>query len=125
MKIAGSLRSLRGINATGPVGMGAAFAKDGLVGGDTGRIADWGKSLAVLPLSVWFDNAVAAVLAPLLATIVLSLPAVKPVKTALGAIGASGLMLDASCFVLSLSFWRFAAGSPSVLVLVDEVDGVT
>lgn len=112
MKSAGSFTSLRGIKATGPVGVGVVLASDVLGGGDTGLVADCGKDSIFLPLFDGFDDAAVEVLAPLFATIALSLPADSPVKIALGAVGAARGLLETSISAVSLSsFWRFAAGS--------------
>jgi hypothetical protein len=75
-------------------------------------------------LFVGFGDAVLTVLAPLFATMALSLPAFSPVKTALGSAGTSGFVLKVSSFVLSPSLRRFATGSLSSMLLIAEVDVV-
>ena len=124
VKMTGSFRSLRGINATGPVGVGETFAAEAFGGGDTGRVADCGRVSVFFSLFVGFGDAVLTVLAPLFVTMALSLPALNPVKTALGAAGTSGFMLKVSSFMLSLSLRRFATGSLSNVLLVAEADVV-
>lgn len=124
VKMTGSFRSLRGINATGPVGAGAAFAVEAFEGGDTGRVADCGRLSAFFSLFVGLGDAVVTVLAPLFATMTLSLPALNPVKTALGAVGTSGFTLKLWLFLLSLSRLRFVAGSLSSVLVIGEVDDV-
>jgi hypothetical protein len=87
------------------VGVGAALVSEALGGGETVLVTDCGRDPAFLPLSVGFEGAAVAVLAPLFATMTLSLPADSPVKTALGAVGtACALLKDSLSAVLLSSF---------------------
>lgn len=99
--------------------MTAVWTASALDGGDTGRVADRGREPVSFASVVGFVGVVAAI-GPLLATVVVFLPAEKPVKTGLGA-GGTSAPIPGVVSVLS-SFWRFAAGSSSCVVAVAEDD---
>ena len=96
--------------------MGTDCATVVLGGGDTGRVADCGRASSFFSLFVGFV-AVGLGLATFVAGPALAFPADKPVKTVFGVVRAAGGLLEASFFVW-LIFWRFAAGSSSLMALV-------
>jgi hypothetical protein len=120
VKVAGSLLSLRGIKATGASGLTAALGAGEAGGGDTGRVADFGRALTVVLRIDALDRAVLADSGMfVVGSLFLGMSALT-IPLDLSWTGAEAALLGA--FALSSSFSRFAIGSGSYVAAAGDGD---